>query len=57
MKFGTRHITTLMIVSVAILGMIIAIWVFQPESELTYKQDSTEITCLADVITNFPRLG
>ena len=58
MKFGKRHMTIVIIVSVAILGAISAMVVFQPESNLTYKQDSIWTTpCLAEVEFNFPRLG
>jgi len=57
MKFGKRHITFVIIVSVAILGSVTCMWVFQQVSKLTYKQDSIETTCLAEVVINFPRLG
>lgn len=57
MKFGTRHMTIVIIVSVAILGAVTAMVVSQPESKLTYKQDSIGTTvCLAEDF-NTPRLG
>ena len=55
--FGNRHILTVIIVSVAILGAITAMWVFQPESKLDYKQvDAGTTTCLVEN-PNFPRSG
>ena len=57
MKFGTRHMTFMIIVSVAILGAITAMWVFQPESELTYKQDTTIDALQVEFSSNCPRLG
>ena len=57
MRFGTRHILTVIIVSVAILGMTTAMWVFQPISQLTYKPGSdTATTCQAKVNPNFLRV-
>jgi len=57
MNFGTRHMTIVIIVSVAILGAITAMVVFQPESNITYKQDTTQDTFLVEVASNCPRLG
>ena len=57
MNFGTRHMTIVIIVSVAILGAVTAMVVFQPESNITYKQDTTQDTFLVEVASNCPRLG
>jgi hypothetical protein len=57
MRFGIRHILTVIIVSVAILGAVTAMVVFQPESNLTYKQDSIWTTSCLAVEFNTPRLG
>jgi len=57
MRFGTRHILTVIIVSVAILGATVAMYVFQPESTLSYKQDTIQDTFLVEVASNCPRLG
>ena len=57
MRFGTRHILTVIIVSVAILGAITAMYVFQPESTVTCKQDTVDTAPLAEFAVNFPRKG
>ena len=57
MRFGTRHILTVIIVSVAILGATVAMYVFQPESTLSFKQDTIQDTRLVEFASNCPRLG
>ena len=57
MRFGTRHILTVIIVSVAILGASVVMYVFQPESTLCPKQaDAVDTLQLEFAITN-PRKG
>jgi hypothetical protein len=48
---------TVIIVSVAILGAITGMVISQPESKLTYKQDSCIDTPLVEFAINTPRLG
>jgi hypothetical protein len=57
MKFGKRHMTIVIIVSVAILGAVTAMIVFQPESNITYKQVTAIDTLQVECASNFPRLG
>jgi len=54
---GTRHMYIMILVSAAVLGSIIVMHIFQPESELTYKQTDVNINCLESKLPNFPRLG
>ena len=57
MKLGTRHMTIVIIVSVAILGAITGMVISQPESKLTYKQDNCIDTLQTEFAINTPRLG
>lgn len=45
------------IVSVAVLGATTAMYVFQPESTVSYKQDTIQDTFLVELASNCPRLG
>ena len=49
--------TIVIIVSVAILGAITGMVVSQPESELTYKQDTCTDTLQMEFAINTPRSG
>jgi hypothetical protein len=55
-QFGKRHITIMMIVSVAILGASVVMYVFQPETNLGYEQSDVNVNCTVAIETNFPRL-